>query len=105
VDLARKAHALDPDNGAVKDTLGWMLHLSGRHEEGAALLAEATAKLPRNAEIWRHWGEALAAEGKGEDAARVLRAALFLAPRSDRAERIRFLLNRISPRIVPPPYR
>lgn len=39
--LARRAWALDRDNPATADTLGWILFRSGRRAEGLALLQRA----------------------------------------------------------------
>ena len=49
--LARRAWALDRDNPATADTLGWLLFKSGRRAEGLALLE---AGRPRRAERLRH---------------------------------------------------
>jgi tetratricopeptide (TPR) repeat protein len=51
--LARRAWALDRDNPATADTLGWLLFKSGRRAEGLALLERAARGTPSDSEIRR----------------------------------------------------
>ena len=53
VPLARRAWALDRDNPATADTLGWLLFKSGRRAEGLALLEQAARGAPSDGAIRR----------------------------------------------------
>lgn len=54
LDLANQAQALAPDNPAVLDTYGWILHLSGRHSEAKEVIEKALSIVPDNVEIQGH---------------------------------------------------
>lgn len=57
--LARKAWALDRNNPATADTLGWLLYKSGKDKaQGLALLERAARGAPGDAEIRRRLMEA-----------------------------------------------
>jgi len=56
--LARRAWALDRDNPATADTLGWLLFKSGRRAEGLALLEQAARGAPSDADIRRRLAQA-----------------------------------------------
>ena len=62
IPLARKAWALEKNNPATADTLGWLLFKSGANKaEGLMLLERAARGAPTDADIARH----LAAARKG----------------------------------------
>lgn len=54
MELARRARDLAPDNAAVLDTYGWILHLSGKHAEAKEVIERALALSPDNTEIRAH---------------------------------------------------
>ncbi|MDY6930003.1 MAG: hypothetical protein SWN10_23370, partial [Pseudomonadota bacterium] len=54
LELANRASEFAPDNAAVLDTYGWILHLSGKHIEAKEVIAKALAIAPDNAEIRAH---------------------------------------------------
>ena len=58
--LARRAHALDPDNPVMADTLGWVLFRAGRRAEGLVLLEQAARGAPSDADIRRRLEQARA---------------------------------------------
>jgi putative PEP-CTERM system TPR-repeat lipoprotein len=73
---AERALELAPNAPAVKDTAG-LVHLKlGNTGRAVTLLSEAANGLPDNAEVQYHYAQALAAEGKSDEALDVLRGAL-----------------------------
>tara|TARA_Y100001001_G_scaffold124300_1_gene122699 strand:+ start:4239 stop:6878 length:2640 start_codon:yes stop_codon:yes gene_type:complete len=54
INLARQAQELAPENAAILDTYGWILHLAGRHEDAKPLIEKALALSPDNEEIQGH---------------------------------------------------
>ncbi len=74
-DLARKARVSQPDNGAIADTLGWVLYQRGDYQQAAVLLRESAAKLADHPEVQFHFamscymmGEVASARGAFERA-------------------------------------
>lgn len=55
-ELAQKARTLQPNDGSIADTLGWILHKRGDYQQAVALLQEAVSKTPQNPEIQFHLG-------------------------------------------------
>jgi tetratricopeptide (TPR) repeat protein len=55
-DLARKAHALQPQDGAVGDTLGWVLYKRGDYQQALTILQESAEKAGDRPEIQFHLG-------------------------------------------------
>ncbi|WP_417696464.1 tetratricopeptide repeat protein [Psychromonas sp.] len=55
--LAAKAYEVAPNNPAVLDTYGWILHQSGKTAEARPLIKKALTLLPDNVEIQKHWQE------------------------------------------------
>ena len=56
LEYGERARSLSPDDPAVADTLGWILFLRKDLERAAALVREASAKLPDAAEVDYHLG-------------------------------------------------
>ncbi|AOY87524.1 hypothetical protein BKP64_04680 [Marinobacter salinus] len=54
LELAQRASELAPQNAAVLDTYGWVLHLSGKHAEARDAVEKALALAPGNPEIEDH---------------------------------------------------
>lgn len=52
--LAQRAAEKAPENPAVLDTYGWVLHLAGQHQQAVATLEKALALAPDNEEITLH---------------------------------------------------
>lgn len=85
--LAERAAKLAPQQAAVADTFGWVLHHVGRSREGAVWLKRAVDRAPDRAEIRLHAAVVFAAAGRTEAATQELRAALLLdAALASRAE-------------------
>lgn len=70
--LARDARRLAPTNGAIADTLGWILVRKGAHDEGIRLLREAASLAPDEPEIQLHLAEALVTAGEAVEARQLL---------------------------------
>jgi tetratricopeptide (TPR) repeat protein len=60
VETARQAHQRAPDNGAITDTLGWLLVKAGQRDEGIQMLRLAVQQAPESADIRNHLAAALA---------------------------------------------
>jgi len=77
--LLEKAVALEPEDAAILDSLGWLRYREGRYEEAVELLRRAYALYP-DGEIAAHLGEVLWAQGKREEARAIWDAALAETP-------------------------
>ena len=79
-EAAKKARQLDPGNGAIADTLGWIHYRRGEYQAALQLLTEAAEKLRNDttvnyAEVQFHVGMANYAMGKVEAAKAALKSA------------------------------
>jgi tetratricopeptide (TPR) repeat protein len=72
--MVRQAHELSPADPFIVDSLGWVEYRMGHFDTAASLLAQAYSSR-KDTEIAAHLGEALWADGKHDEAARVLRDA------------------------------
>lgn len=77
--LVKQAHALSPADPFIVDSLGWVEYRMGHYDAATTLLSQAYATR-KDTEIAAHLGEALWAEGKRDEAVRVLRDAHKLEP-------------------------
>lgn len=73
---ARRAYDAAPTNGAIADTLGWLLLGEGNAAEAMPVLEQAVAAFPDNPEIRYHRAVALAATGDSATAIAELEAVL-----------------------------
>lgn len=80
-DLIEKALALDPDNSAIIDSWGWVLHKLGRNEEALENLERAYSMFD-DAEVAAHIVEVLAALDRRDEALELLEAAEVKQPDS-----------------------
>ena len=74
--LAERAHAMEPDNGDIADTLGWILYRGGEYERAAQILDLAVRKSPENPEIRYHLAAALVEVGRAGEARSLLQELL-----------------------------
>ncbi len=72
--MVRQAHELSPADPFIVDSLGWVEYRLGHYDMATSLLAQAYSSR-KDTEIAAHLGEALWADGKHDEAARVLRDA------------------------------
>ncbi|MBI4386416.1 MAG: tetratricopeptide repeat protein [Elusimicrobia bacterium] len=56
--LIEKALAIEPDNGAYRDSLGWSYFKQGRLQDAKIELKAALQKLPEDPTVWEHLGDA-----------------------------------------------
>jgi tetratricopeptide (TPR) repeat protein len=78
--LAERAARIAPTNGNVLDTVGWIQHLRGRHQEAVEWLTKASAANPTSGEIRLHLASAYAALGDDAAARSQLERAATLSP-------------------------
>jgi Flp pilus assembly protein TadD len=74
--LARRAYEIRPENGAVADTLGWILVKNGNLEEGISTLRSAVDLSNGRIDVRYHLAAALAEAGEKEEARSILRELL-----------------------------
>ncbi len=76
--LIERALALDPDNGAYLDSLGWVYFQLGRMDEAIEYLERASRLLETDPIIFDHLGDAYLKRGDSEQAKRQWERALKL---------------------------
>jgi len=76
--LIEKAVALEPDNGAYVDSLGWVYFRLGRLEQARAALERATRLETSDGTVQEHLGDVYAALGQPRQAGEAYRRALEL---------------------------
>jgi tetratricopeptide (TPR) repeat protein len=79
--LIERAHALNPEDPAVLDSLGWVNYRMGNLDEAERLLRQALERFPDH-EVAAHLGEVLWANGKQREARKVWSKALEQQPDS-----------------------
>ena len=101
LDLAETAHALEPDNPAISDTLGWLHVRRGDASRGLALLEHAVARLPQDSDVRYHWAVVLTETGNPQRALEILQDLLAtggdFSKRGEAEERVAELQNRRTP--------
>jgi len=79
--LIEQAYALNPDDAAILDSLGWVNYRLGNLEQAEAQLRQAHERLPDH-EVAAHLGEVLWSAGKRREARAIWTEALKLQPDS-----------------------
>jgi tetratricopeptide (TPR) repeat protein len=74
--LAERAHHKRPRNGAIADTLGWILYQQRSLDRASRLLEQAASALPANPEVQYHLAVVYAEQGKRTEARQALERAL-----------------------------
>ncbi|HEV7515264.1 MAG TPA: tetratricopeptide repeat protein [Thermoanaerobaculia bacterium] len=82
--MIRRAVALDPDNGAYVDSLGWTHYRLGQYDRARDYLERATRLVPEDATVHEHLGDVYIALGQRDKAREMYRRALALADHSAR---------------------
>jgi tetratricopeptide (TPR) repeat protein len=94
LEAARKAVAIEPENGSCLDTLGWVHYQRGSFREAAKPLRKAAALSPQSPVIRYHLGAALVKAGHKEEGVGHLRQSIALAPDSMAAKLAEGLLEK-----------
>jgi tetratricopeptide (TPR) repeat protein len=76
--LLQKAHTLQPDDGAITDSLGWAYYMQGDYVSAQAYLERATEQDPESPEIYDHLGDAYRKLGETDKAVREWQRAIDL---------------------------
>jgi tetratricopeptide (TPR) repeat protein len=100
--LIERASALQPDDSAITDSLGWAYYVRGEVPKAIPLLEKAAQGQPADAAINEHLGDAYYAAGRRFDARYAWRAALIYAD-AKAAERLRAKIDTgLSPALTAP---
>jgi tetratricopeptide (TPR) repeat protein len=81
--LVQRAVALEPNNGAYVDSLGWAYFQLQDYVEARDLLERAVRLMPDDAVVLEHLGDVYNALGQSQDARRVYERAVELNPDAD----------------------
>ncbi|HZV85134.1 MAG TPA: tetratricopeptide repeat protein [Brevundimonas sp.] len=100
-EMLARAHAADPQNGNIQDSLGWAQFRQGQYEAAVLTLEEAVAKLPGNAEIVDHLGDAYWQVGRRREAEWQWSRVLTLEPDAERRAEVEQKLARGLPEATP----
>lgn len=82
--LIARAHAAEPEDGNIQDSLGWAQYRQGQYETAVDTLEGAVAKEPANAEINDHLGDAYWQVGRKREAGWQWNRVLTLDPDAER---------------------
>ncbi len=82
----KRAMKLQPDDGAIRDSFGWLLYRQGKFVEAARELRKAAQMAPDDPLISEHLGDALVKLGRVRDALKAYRQAVEKT--SDKARRM-----------------
>lgn len=93
-EMLARAHAADPQNGNIQDSLGWAQFRQGQYEAAVQTLEEAVGKLPGNAEIVDHLGDAYWQVGRRREAEWQWSRVLTLDPEPERRAEVEQKLER-----------
>jgi len=83
-EMIARAHAAQPDDGNIQDSLGWAQYRQGQYEVAVTTLEDAVAKEPANAEINDHLGDAYWQVGRRREAEWQWNRVLTLEPDAER---------------------
>ncbi|WP_028582893.1 tetratricopeptide repeat protein [Desulfogranum mediterraneum] len=80
LDYISRAVALEPDNGYIRDSLGWVYYRLGRLDQALIELEEAARLLPKDPSVQQHLAEVYLQNRQPLRARAALRKALTLYP-------------------------
>lgn len=84
LDLIQKAIAIDPENGAFRDTLGWIYYMQGRYTEALDELQKAMCYIKDDPTIREHLGDTYFKLGNHAAAIEHWKKTLELEPENQR---------------------
>ena len=87
-DLIQRAANRRPNDGAITDSLGWVLYRQGKYAEAMKLLERAAGLEPEDSSITEHLGDVYWAIGRRIEAHYQWRRALTLNPTPDDAAKL-----------------
>lgn len=93
--LARKALKLEPKDGYIMDTLGWVLFKRGRYDEAAKILEAAFKAQPTVAVIAEHLGDVYSKKTLTERALNMYNKAVSLESDPKKVEELRAKITSI----------
>ena len=93
-DLIEKAVALEPNNGAYADSLGWVYFQQGEYDEALGHLEKAAQLVGDDAVVFEHLGDLYLALGRHSQAAESYQKAMALA--DDNEADVRGKLDRLN---------
>ena len=82
-----RAKELKPQDGSVRDSLGWLYYRLGNFEEARKTLEEAAKLAPEEPAIFDHLAETHRAAGRNEEAVKAWRKALELLDQQEKTKR------------------
>jgi tetratricopeptide (TPR) repeat protein len=86
--MIERAVAAEPDNVAFRDSLGWIYHRLGRHEEAVGELKRAAAGEDPDGVMLEHLGDACLAAGHEQESVEAWRRALTAFEKEGDADKI-----------------
>lgn len=99
-EMIARAHAADPEDGNIQDSLGWAQFRQGQYEIAVDTLEQAVAKEPANAEINDHLGDAYWMVGRRREAGFQWNRVLTLDPDAERRAAVeRKLIDGLTPEV------
>ena len=100
-EMLARAHAAEPENGNIQDSLGWAQFRQGQYDIAVETLEGAVSKEPANAEIVDHLGDAYWQVGRRREAQWQWNRVLTLEPDAGRRTEVeQKLANGLS--VAPP---
>ena len=83
-ELIEKALKVEPDNGYITDSLGWVYYQKGDYEKAITILIRANQLSPDDSILLEHLGDAYRQNGDTEKALEAYRRSLEFAPEENR---------------------
>jgi tetratricopeptide (TPR) repeat protein len=95
LNYAQKAKGLNPNQGEIADTMGWILLKKGLPEQAIPVFQDLVSKVPTNASYRFHLAKAYAQKGENAKATGELREALKHSPQRDEQQEIQDMLAKM----------
>jgi len=99
--MIEKALQIDPDNGYITDSLGWVYYKKGEIEKAIELLTRAVSLSPDDSILLEHLGDAYIKNGNTDQALEAYQRSLKLAPDKDKEKITEKVENILQPVDMP----